>query len=808
MIKRTVLIALVALTLIIPSGILQRDAGAVSGSDWDAGNIIDDTIFTDTSRLTVSQIQDFLNSQMPSCDTNGTSTSELGGGTRAQYGATHGNPAPFTCLKDYYEVPKLTPGPDVPASNYGGVAIPSGAKSAAQMISDASQKYNISPAVLLVKLGTESAGPLNSDPWPFKKQYNYAMGAHCPDSGPGGSANCDPNYSGFSIQISEAASLIRGYLDNMDQSWWTYKKPYQVNTILWNVSQTNCGSSGVYIQNKATAALYTYTPYQPNQAALANLYGTGDGCSAYGNRNFWRVYSDWFGSTKGTIIRTYEDGKMYVRGAGDTYYYITNGDQLTGLGYGSTIKTYYNTSKNVFNDMTFMGNLPNTVRFNSGSSIYLINGGQKHYYDNATWVAYGSPAEGNLSSELESLIPTGTALTTVVRSQTGFDLYSIEGGRKRYIGGPSIYQSGGYSTKTISPLTNYLFNSLTEGAPILAAGTIVKTTDTNVTSVITQSGAAVRTIEANTAKSVAQSPFLNSSTVINQLTSDAAVPITLLVKNGVGDLFITDTTKKIHLTNAQMLAMNKTPSDFTLVEDVYLSRFSTVTTSGDLLLSIDGGPMVYKVTNGEIVHIQTGNDFVALGYNSANILSLSNNTVANLLTNKYRSILLPGLLFRVDGQPTVYVFGYDNKPHAIPTGFMFDAFKFNWASVRVVTANTPTAYTSGSNTSYVIVTPDDAWWLVSNGLRFWIPNSLHTAYTSSLNAPTSVSITTLATINPTRNATQFMRIDNTPTIYYITGGQKHALSPTVFNSLGGTLDQVISVSPYTAENFSTGSVMY
>jgi len=51
------------------------------------------------------------------------------------------------------------------------------------------------------------------------------------------------------------------------------------------------------LQNKATAALYYYTPYQPNAAALANLGGTGDGCSSYGNRNFWVYYNNWFGST-------------------------------------------------------------------------------------------------------------------------------------------------------------------------------------------------------------------------------------------------------------------------------------------------------------------------------------------------------------------------------------------------------------------------------------------------------------------------------------------------------------------------------
>ena len=62
---------------------------------------------------------------------------------------------------------------------------------------------------------------------------------------------------------------------------------------------TACGTTTLTIRNKATAALYYYTPYQPNAAALSNLYGTGDACSSYGNRNFWRMYSDWFGSPTG-----------------------------------------------------------------------------------------------------------------------------------------------------------------------------------------------------------------------------------------------------------------------------------------------------------------------------------------------------------------------------------------------------------------------------------------------------------------------------------------------------------------------------
>ncbi len=277
--------------------LLHGSAHAVTASDWQAGRIIDDGIFT-ADDMSVTDIQNFLNSKVPFCDTNGTSpATEFGRSdlTHAQYAAIKGWAAPpYICLRNYYEVPKTAPGTAIPANNYSG-SIPVGAISAAQIIYNAAHQYNISPKVLLVTIQKESVGPLTTDTWPLQSQYTYAMGAHCPD-GPSGAA-CDANYSGFSIQVSESAALLRWYLDSMDQSWWQYKKPYATNSILWNVSSTGCGASNVYIETKATAALYTYTPYQPNQAALSNMYGTGDGCSAYGNRNFWRIYNDWFGPT-------------------------------------------------------------------------------------------------------------------------------------------------------------------------------------------------------------------------------------------------------------------------------------------------------------------------------------------------------------------------------------------------------------------------------------------------------------------------------------------------------------------------------
>lgn len=281
--------------------ISSSHSAAVSPSDWRAGNIIDDVVFTGKDDLTVSQIQDFLNSKVPTCDTwgaKGPYYDKHGNrwNTRADFGRAVGSPPPYTCMKEYWEVPKTSPGNYVPASNYGGGAIPAGAKSTAEIIWQAAQDFNISPRVLLVTLQKESG--LVTDDWPFKSQLTYAMGAHCPDTGPGGSANCDVNYSGFSFQMREAADLFRSYLDNMQQPWWkSTKRPYQSVYIAYDV-EDSCGGSSIYLENKATTALYTYTPYQPNQAALNAGYKSAEPCGAYGNRNFWLYFNDWFGSTR------------------------------------------------------------------------------------------------------------------------------------------------------------------------------------------------------------------------------------------------------------------------------------------------------------------------------------------------------------------------------------------------------------------------------------------------------------------------------------------------------------------------------
>lgn len=272
---------------------------ALSISDWNAGRIIDDAVFTDNTTMSVDQIQQFLNSKVTNCDTNGTQPAADFGRpdiTHAQYAASRGWSAPpYICLKDYTE---------------NGI-------SSAQIIYNISQKYQINPQVFIVLLQKEQG--LVTDTWPLPIQYKTATGYGCPDT-----AACAEKYYGLTAQLTWSATLFHTIITN-SQIWsndyasgTSWYSPYILgnNKIYYNpgpCSATDgngnctartpdtCGSSIVNIQNRATQALYSYTPYQPNDAVLNWRLGNGPSvssaypdCGAFGNINFFTYFNNWF----------------------------------------------------------------------------------------------------------------------------------------------------------------------------------------------------------------------------------------------------------------------------------------------------------------------------------------------------------------------------------------------------------------------------------------------------------------------------------------------------------------------------------
>lgn len=274
-------LATLALGIVFSLGIVKpQSASAVTGGEFNPGRIIDDGVFFNPYTMSSNDIQAFFNAKVPTCDTWGTQPWS-GGGTRAQRGTSQGYPPPYTCLKDYQENI-----PNKAADSYCGGNIVTGVKTAAQIIWDVSNACGVNPRVLIVLLQKEQG--LVTDDWPWSIQYRSATGYGCPDT-----AACDSTYYGYFNQVYNAARQYQRY--KIQAHLFNYRAG-QANTVNWHPNGA-CGASSFVINTQATAGLYNFTPYRPNSAALNNLYGTGDGCSSYGNRNFWRMYNDWFGGT-------------------------------------------------------------------------------------------------------------------------------------------------------------------------------------------------------------------------------------------------------------------------------------------------------------------------------------------------------------------------------------------------------------------------------------------------------------------------------------------------------------------------------
>ncbi len=235
----------------------SASARALSGSEFNPGLIISDALFFDANAMTQAEIQSFLTRMVGSC-------------------------ANEYCLAAH-RTSSVSKAADAWCDAYAGSAN----ETAAQIIYKVQRACGVSARVILVTLQKEQS--LITRSAPSAGAVRIAMGYGCPDT-----AACDSTYYGFFNQVYQAARQFKRY--GQPGTGLTWYPVGQVSAVRHHPDPT-CGSVPVLIQNRATAALYYYTPYTPNAAALANLEGTGDVCSSYGNRNFWRFFNSWFGNS-------------------------------------------------------------------------------------------------------------------------------------------------------------------------------------------------------------------------------------------------------------------------------------------------------------------------------------------------------------------------------------------------------------------------------------------------------------------------------------------------------------------------------
>lgn len=416
-------------------------AEAADLSQFRAGNIISNNVFFNSGSMGEAQVQSFLNSRVSGCSSG------------------------YVCLKDYTQ---STPsrGADSHCSAYAGA----GNEPAARIIVKVAQACGINPQVLIVMLQKEQG--LVTSTGPSSTRYQIAMGYACPDT-----AACDSQYYGFFNQVYSAARQFKVYGSSSNFTWYA---PGRTANVRYH-PDASCGSSPVYIENQATANLYYYTPYQPNAAALAAGYGTGDRCSAYGNRNFFNYFTDWFGSTQtssGSIVQAAGRGELYLVASGVKHHIPDYAEYVvlaSRLGRATTADARYVDGLPTGAPVTRYVHEPRT------GTLYLLQGdGTKHRFTSVEQIAqFGYPFSTytNLEQYQLDAFPTGPEVGSFMRVEYLPETYRISGNERRYIPNSVAWLYASASTSGfVAQMSESGARALTEGPALLKPNSLVKET--------------------------------------------------------------------------------------------------------------------------------------------------------------------------------------------------------------------------------------------------------------------------------------------------------------------------------------------
>lgn len=378
-------------------------------------NIISDANFTDYKSMSAAQIQTFLNQKNS------------------------------VCLRNFQTL-SLN---DRDGNGLGDEPYGKGVNhkvSAATLIWQAAQIYKINPKVILVTLQKEQGLVTRTDcpAW----RYNTALGYGCPDSAP-----CDTTAYGLTRQIDYGVWHFRGFFDD------SYPIPPTVpgtKAIAYN-PDGRCGSKTITIRNRATAALYSYTPYQPNAYAMSGGSSSAyPNCGAFGNRNFYDYYTDWFGPSTSSsdalfvrcsdnntyLIESNQGRKRLISPAMRAAWGITDSDILD-IGYGCNLSTY-------------SLDMDNVVRIRSSGNVYLVDNGKAYRLTSATANAWGL---GNVASDTYPQVESETLLSYLRKynslpriatstNPANTSSYLIDSGKRYLIKGTNIGETNSFRLVT------------------------------------------------------------------------------------------------------------------------------------------------------------------------------------------------------------------------------------------------------------------------------------------------------------------------------------------------------------------------
>jgi hypothetical protein len=782
MIKKTMrfsLIPILVLGLLVT--LFPQQGQALSGSDFNAGYIIDDSVFFNGSAMDSGQIQQFLNSKVPVCDTN--------------HSGVGSNQPPFTCLKDYRQD---TTNKSAEAGLCNGHV--AGNKSAAQIIYEVGQSCGVSQKALLVLLQKEQS--LVTDTWPWNIQYRSATGYGCPDTAP-----CDAEYYGFFNQVYAAARQFKRYVK--DSHLFNFRAGTTSN-IQYNPN-ASCGSSPVYIQNPATAALYNYTPYQPNASALANLYGSGDSCGAYGNRNFWRLFNDWFGTTKpaGKWLRQDSAGQVWLitEGLMPDGSYARKRFKLTSwdmyVAYFLQFEPVVPVTDEYLSQFNDDGVLGTMAIGRSYSQIQFMDSGHRfHIATGQQCTDWGLDCfNTNIvktipgTEFLERLPGTGTLREA---ASTNGRVYRMSQGNKLPVLDWQTYVDLGLNNP--AKISNMQSINLQQplGPLQISHDTVIQFTPTSPVLFYSSSSFSFHKIANydifsawNFEKYAHLNPIPSSFTTSPPVLS--STDLSVWASDASGRKYLVDQKRKIDVTSVANLPTTNFPN----IAPSFLQQLPYAVYGNNSYDTNTGS--VFVLGNGQKRHVPSWQDFMGLDLSLPHLLPLSSFSLSQFSNGAY--LLADGSVFDDGG---LFIVNSTSKYNIVNPNY-FEIFNLDWYRVVVGQTNLDTAYSGTSNLSVLIKSGTNQYSVAVNRNRYLIDPTIMAHWGLSSSSFIDFSDKNLQRLPVAGSIGRFIQAKDGK-VYYANGGERHHIqSYSSFTNLGGHPSSLINVPDEFTDLLPLGS---
>lgn len=692
-------------------------------------------------------------------------------------------------------------------SYLAGYVDPQVNQSAAQIIRDASVDFGINPQVIMSTLQKEQS--LITNPSPTASNIRSAMGYGCPTTG-----YCDPSLAGFYNQVRNGSWQLKFNFERAGGNNGTWTGPsgavWGNPSILYPCrNTTSLYSTGLFagrqvtfyahtngqayatvgIANRATAAMYCYTPHVYNPSGVPVYYS--------GSYNFVTFYERWFGPTSGSPLFSISgSGAVYLEYAG-AYYLFPSQTVLAAYGYaGVPVKVV---DASYVSSMENGSPLSTLARYDGNAAVYLVDSGRRLSFPSPDMLVlhgYSGGQETVYPASLQNFIASGGEMTSILRNPGG-GIYLLENSKLRGFPDYETYANLGvpvYASRALNNMSWTYMARFQEDAPMLLDGKVLK--GSGSPAIYIHDGGRLFIFTPQTYQAWGYGlDYVFSDAVVSKFTTDTA-PIRLTTPDGAR--YYVDNGAKKRLDSTTQSAYGLLDNQFVAMSSRSGNRLRTATMS----LVIQGSsPAVFLVSGGRKLPFSSPIDMAASGFGWNSIDRVSDQIV-NALPTGPASIGVGSLIRLPTGQ--VSVIDEDGRAYIINSLEEFYALGYPWGAVRYVSAGALNGYDFSPMSS--ILSASGKKYILDSGKIYELTTAQEADYIAN---PSSVLAVTPTLINkyPRAQLTSFIQGSGF-TVYKVVDGQKLPISsPVSLFANGGNWSSIVRVSDRFLQTLPVGSTL-